>query len=164
MIIDSSVLIPLSRIGRLSLLKKFFKKVIITNEVYRETVKEPINKIGVSGIEQACGKWILIQKFKNKKAIKKIVELECIAPADASLILLAEELNESLLSNDYTLIKTARARGVDCWWLTTFILKIITNGMVSKSEGKQILLELIENGMRLSPIVYAIIIQRINDL
>ena len=73
-------------------------------------------------------------------------------------------LNDSLLSNDYILIKTARARGVDCWWLTTFILKIIAKGMISKSEGKQILLELIENGMRLSPMVYAIIIQRIDDI
>jgi predicted nucleic acid-binding protein len=164
MIVDSSVLIPLSRIGRLSLLKKYFKTVIITDEVYRETVKEPINKFGVSGIEQACGNWILIHKYKNNKAVKRIVELECIAPADASLILLAEELHDSLLSNDYILIKTARARGVECWWLTTFILKIIAHGTVSKSEGKQILLELIENGMRLSPQVYAVVTRRIDDI
>lgn len=164
MIIDSSVLIHLSRIGRLSLLNDFFKKVIISDEVYRETVKEATNQIGVSTIEQACGKWIIIQKFKNKKAINKLVDLECIAPADASLILLAEELNDSLLSNDYALIKIARARGLDCWWLTTFILKIIAKGIVNKSEGKQILLELIESGLRLSPQVYAVILNRIDEM
>ncbi len=164
MIIDSSVLIPLSRIGRLSLLKDFFGNVIISDEVYGETVTEATNKIGVSTIEQACGKWIKIQKFKDKRAIKKIVELECIAPADASIILLAEELNEPLLSNDHALIKIARARGVDCWWLTTFILKIIKKRDVSKSEGKKILFELITSGLRLSPQVYAVILKRIDDM
>ncbi|MEE9151695.1 MAG: hypothetical protein V3U20_07690 [Thermoplasmata archaeon] len=39
--------------------------------------------------------------------------LEGIEPADASLIILAEEMEESLLSNDYVLITVARARGVE---------------------------------------------------
>ena len=166
MIIDSSVLLPLSRVGRLSLLRDLFGKVIITDEVYQETVKEATGKIGVSAIEQACNvdKWIEIRSFKDKKMIKKLVELECIAPTDASLILLAEELNEPLLANDYVLIKLATARGVNCWWLTTFILKLISQEKKNGAEGKQILFELVENGMRLSPQVYAVIIRKIDEI
>ncbi len=164
MIVDSSVLIHLARIGRLSLLKDFFDNMVITGEVFRETVSEAKHRIGASAIEQACGKWIIVEKSKHKKALKKIVELEGIEPADASLLLLAEEMEESLLSNDYALIAVARARGVECWWLTTFILHIIAEGTVTKKKGKQILLELIESGMRLSSQVYASILRRIDGM
>ncbi len=139
MIVDSPVLIHLSRIGRLSLLNDFFGNVVITEDVHRECVKEARRRIGASAIEQACGKWIAVQKLKHKKAVSKIVELEGIEPADAALILLAEERGDSLLSNDYALIKVARARGVECWWLTTFILNVTAKGTVTRKEGKQIL-------------------------
>ena len=164
MIVDSSVLIHLSRIGKLSLLKDFFEKVVITEEVFRETVVEAKHRIGASAIEQACGKWIIVQKLKHKKALKKIVELEGIEPADASLIILAEELGDSLLSNDYVLIAVARARGVECWWLTTFILNMVAKKTLTKKKGKQILLELMESGLRLSPSVYASITRRLDKM
>ena len=166
MLVDSSVLIPLSRVGRLKLLKDMFGTVIITDEVYCETVKDAAGKIGVFSIEQAISieKWIEIGKFKDKHAIRKMVELEGITPADASIILMAEELNDPLMANDYVLIKIARARGVDCWWLTTFILKTIKQKIITGSEGKQILFELVENGLRLSPQVYAVITRKIDEM
>ena len=101
MIVDSSVLIHLSRIGKLSLLKDFFETVIIPEDVYRETVVAAKGKVGVSAIEQATQKWIVVQKLKDKKAINKVAKLEGIEPADASLIILAEEMGDSVLSNDY---------------------------------------------------------------
>ncbi len=164
MIVDSSVLIHLARIGRLSLLKDFFENVVITEDVYGETAERAGRSTGASAIEQACGKWIAVQKSKHKKAVGKMVELEGVESADASLILLAEEGGDLLLSNDHALIKVARARGVECWWLTTFILNITAKGTVAKEEGKQILLELIESGLRSSPQVYASIIRRIDGM
>ncbi|MEE9152380.1 MAG: hypothetical protein V3U20_11210 [Thermoplasmata archaeon] len=145
-------------------MKDFFEEVVITEDVYRETVKEAKRKIGASAIEQACGKWIDVGKLRHKKALNKIVELEGIERADASLILLAEERGDSLLSNDYALIRVARARGLECWWLTTFILNITVEGTVTKKDGKQILSELIESGLRLSPQVFASILRRIDGM
>jgi predicted nucleic acid-binding protein len=164
MIVDSSVLIHLSRIGRLSLLKNFFETVIITEDVFRETVVEAKGKVGVSAIEQAIGKWISVQKLKDKKAPKKIAGLEGITPADASLIVLAEEAKDSLLSNDYVLICVARARHVEAWWLTTFILNLVAKKTISKKKGKQVLLELMETGLRLSPSVYASVLDKIDRM
>ena len=164
MIVDSSVLIHLSRVGKLSLLKDFFETVIITANVYRETVVEAKGKAGVSAIEQATQKWIFVQKLKDKKAANKIAKLEGIEPADASLIVLAEEMGDSLLSNDYVLIMVARARGVEAWWLTTFILNMVAKKTVTKKKGKQILFELMESGLGLSPQVYASISRRIDEL
>lgn len=164
MIVDSSVLIHLSRIGRLTLLRKYFGEIVITEDVYRETVEEAKGRVGASTIAKAYGKWINVQKLKNKKLINRIIDLEGIEKTDASLILLAEERGEPLLSNDYALIKVARARGVECWWLTTFVLNALAKGTVKKKEGKEILLDLIESGLRLSPQVYASMLRRIDEM
>lgn len=157
---DSSVLIHLSRINKLSLLKKYFNKIIITQDVYDE-VK---SGIGASEIEKACKSWITIKKPKNSDEINNISKLENIEKADSSLIVLAEEKKEILLSNDYALIIIARSKGVECWWLTTFILRCLKKKIITKKEAKQILLELIDSGMRLSNEVYAAILREIDHL
>jgi predicted nucleic acid-binding protein len=161
MIVDSSILIHLSRIGRLELLKGF-GVIRITEDVHRETVKEQRGKPGTSSIKDACNSWIEICKVGDK--IREVAEQDGIEEADASLILLAEEKKDILISNDYFLIRAARGRGIECWWLTTLLLKAVEREIVEKEEAKQILLELIEGGMRLSVEVYAAILRRIDKL
>lgn len=160
MIVDSSVLIHLSRAGRLNLLKEF-GEIQITEEVYKETVEEQRGKIGASSIGEACGSWIKVSRPRGKG--KRLAEQEGIEEADASLILLAEENNDVLLSNDYVLIKVARSRGVEAWWLTTLLLKVLERKALKKEEAKQLLLDLIGGGMRLSVEVYAAILKRIEE-
>ena len=63
-VVDSSVLIHLSRIGKLSLLKTFFKKIIITPNIYEE-MKE--GTIGISEFEKALEDWIILNKPKIVK-------------------------------------------------------------------------------------------------
>lgn len=157
-VIDSSVLILLSRINKLPLLKKYFNKVIVTQDVYDE-VKVGI---GASEIEKACKIWIRIDKPKNLSEINNISKSENIEKADASIIVLAMEKREILLSNDYALIVSARAKGIECWWLTTFLLHCLNKSIITKKEAKQILFELIEAGMRLSNEVYTSILKEID--
>lgn len=158
-IVDSSVLIHLSRIGRLYLLKKFFKRIAITNDIYEEIKK---GKIGTSEIENAYREWIRILSPKNLNEATKISELEGIEKADASIILLAKENKEILLSNDYALIMVAKSKGIKCWWLTTFLLKSLKKRIIIKKEAKGILNELIDAGMRLDNAVYVAIINEID--
>jgi len=157
---DSSVLIHLSRINKLSLLKRYFGKITITDYVYDE-VK---TGIGASEIDKACKSWITIEKPKKSEEIGSTSKLEDIEEADASLILLANEKKEILLSNDYALIMVARSKGIECWWLTTFILRSLKKKIIAKKEARQILLELIDSGMRLSNEVYAAILREIDNL
>lgn len=159
-VVDSSVLIHLSRINKLSLLKKYFNNVIITQEIYDE-VK---TGIGASEIEKAYKSWIAIEKPKNSDEIDNTSKLEDINKADSSLIILAEEKKEILLSNDYALIIVARSKGIECWWPTTLILHCLKKKIITKKEANQILLELIESGMRLSNEVYAAILREIDNL
>ena len=159
-VVDSSVLIHLSRINKLSLLKKCFSKIMITQDIFDE-VK---TGIGSSEIEKSCKSWITIEKPKNSDEIDSTSKLEDIEKADASIIVLAGEKKEILLSNDYALIMVARSKGIECRWLTTFILRCLKKNIITKKEAKQILLDLIAAGIRLSNEVYAAILTEIDKL
>ena len=160
-VVDSSVLIHLSRIGKLTLLKRLFKNIRITNDVYEEI---KAGNIGVSEIEKACNNWIFLSQPKNFYEVNNISKLEGIEKADASIILLAEERQDILLSNDFALIMIARSKGIECWWLTTFLLRCLERKIMTKKEAKQIIFDLVQSGMRLSNDVYAAILKEIEDM
>ncbi|MEE9489448.1 MAG: hypothetical protein V3V91_03310 [Thermoplasmata archaeon] len=101
---------------------------------------------------------------KDKKVLDSIVGLEGIERADASLILMAEERGDALISNDLALIRVARSRGVESRWLTTLILRMTAKGKMSKEEAKAVLIELVETGLRLSPEVYTSVLGRIDEM
>ncbi len=159
-VVDSSVLILLSRIDRLSLLKRYFGKAAITPDIYDEIKKG----LGANEIEKACEEWIKIEKPNDSKDIENISKLEGIEKADASIIVLAKERQYILLSNDYALIMVARSKGIESWWLTTFLLRCLKKKIIAKNETKRILLNLIEAGMRLDNVVYAAILKEIDDI
>lgn len=92
---------------------------------------------------------------------KKISKLEGIEKQDASIILLAKEKQEILLSNDCALIIVARSKGIECWWLTTFLLHCLKKNLITKKQAKEILFELVESGMRLDNAVYSAILLEI---
>ena len=159
-IVDSSILIHLSRIGKLSLLKKFFEKIKITKYIYEEV---KVGKRGSSEIEKACKEWIILSKQRKFEEINDISRLEGIEKADASIILLAKEEKDILLSNDYALIIVARSKGIECWWLVTFLLRCLDKELITKEEAKQILFDLIEAGMRLHNAVFTAILKEIEN-
>src|SRR3989338_8831406 len=127
-VIDSSVLILLSRINKLSLIKDYFKKALITQEIYDEV------KVGIGAYEitNACKDWIKIENPKNSDEINSISKLEDLENADASIIVLANEKKKILLTNDYALVMSAMSKGIECWWLTTFILRCLQKKIVKK--------------------------------
>lgn len=161
MIVDSSILIHLARIGKLELLKDLLKKITITKDIYRETVIE--GKTGASEIEDACKDWIKVEEFKDVEKAKILAKLEDITEADASIILLAKEKKKKLLSNDYVLIKLARSKGIESWWLTTLLLKSVKEKRFNKEEAKDTLFDLIKSGMRISVEVYAKFLEKIEE-
>src|SRR3989344_6522089 len=131
-VVDSSVLIPLIRIGRLQLLERYFSNIIITKEIEGEIES---GKIGFNEIKKALTKWINIESPKSDDA-RQLSGSESISVADASIILLAEKNKDILLSNDYRLSIVAKGKGIEFWWLTFFILQCLKKGIVKKEEAK----------------------------
>jgi hypothetical protein len=93
-----------------------------------------------------------------------VASLEGIARADASVILLADVEDEVLLANDKGLIEVARSHGIECWWVTTLLLKCTKDGTVTAAEATEILYDLVDSGMNLHPKVYARVQQKLREL
>ncbi len=163
MLADSSVLIYLAKIGKLNLLQKF-GKIKISDDVYRKTVTEGEGKTGAGEIKDACKTWIEVVNLEDKVKVKAFAKVEGIEEGDASLIFLAKELGETIVSNDYALLMVARSRGIDNLWFTTLLLSAVKKKLISKNEGKKLLLSLVEVGMFLKPEVYASVLQKIDSM
>jgi predicted nucleic acid-binding protein len=157
--VDSSAIIPLIRIGKLSLLEKYFKKIKISREIYYELIS---GVIGVSEIEKGCKSWIIIYEKLNE--VEEISELDNIGLADASIILLAQKEKDIILSGDYMLINVAKSKGIECMWLTAFIIKCAKKKIINKIVAKEIMLDLIRVGMRLNNQVYSLILKKIEEI
>jgi len=164
MIVDSAILVYVSRIGKLHLLRRFFGKIKIHLPVYRETVEEREGRIGTATISGACNKWIEVVEFNKEKEAAHMARQEDIAKADAILILLCEREKEGLLINDAALVQVARSRGIECWWMTTLLLKSVAKGIITKSEAKNLLADLIHAGMRIRTEVYILVLDEIDRL
>lgn len=160
-IIDTSCLIYLIKINKLYLLKSLFSKVYIIEEVLAE-MESGVE--GITELKEQLNKWIFIEKQGNRRAILKLSKEESIEYTDASLILLAKQKKNILVSNDSTLIRVAKIKGIKCWWLTTCILEALKRKIIRKKEAKEILLSLIKNGMYLDNKVYAILLNEIDKL
>jgi predicted nucleic acid-binding protein len=157
-VVDSSVLIHLMRIGQLELLKKFFGKIKITKEILRELVQE--EKIRASEIKKSVSKWIIVKKVE----IIKIPEFEDIEKGDIELILLAEKEKDILLTNDLALITVAKTMGTETWWTTTFLIKLVKRKIINKKQAKEILFDLVQSGLRLKIEVYVAIEKEIDRI
>lgn len=157
--VDSSVLIHLMRIGKLSLLKNYFNKIFITKEVHSEILE---GNIGVSEFKTACNEWIIVCEIDKRKS-SQLGRQEGITQADASILLLAQQNKKILITNDYVLIRSGLSKNITCWWTTTFIINCLKKKKIRKEEAKKILLELINSGMRLNNVVYTHILKEIDD-
>lgn len=160
LVIDSCVLIHLARIGKLNILKAA-DACCTTENVYRETVIK--GQRASSLIAEAFEMWIEKKSVKQDDALS-IAKEKGVEVADATLILLAEQTNGILLTNDRALIFLARSRSVRCMWLTSLLLDLCKNQKLSKEETLQILYDLVQERLNIETSVYALLEKKIKEL
>ncbi len=96
---DSSVLIHLSKIGRLHLLKDFFGEVTIPGAVWREVVEEGKDQPGTIEVERAYREgWIKVLTPANSSLLP-LLKLD-LDDGEAEVIALALELRADLVLID----------------------------------------------------------------
>ncbi|MBI4174146.1 MAG: hypothetical protein HY517_00750 [Candidatus Aenigmarchaeota archaeon] len=137
-VVDSSVIIHLARIGKLNLLQACLKKIKISTSIEQEITKD---KTGADEIRACIGKWIEVKKIKFHAR-----ETGFLSAADIELIELAKKEKDFVLTNDEEIISSAKSRGVETMWLTTFLLLCLKKKLVDKKEAKQILYDLTRTG------------------
>ena len=158
-VVDSSALIPLSWVGRLDLITVVFEGVRTTEAVRDEVLTR--GKRGTAALEAFLED---VHVCEVPSEAETVAMLEGIAVADASVILVAEDGEEVLLANDKALIEVARSHGVECWWVTTLLLKCTKEGILASDEASGILYDLVDEGMNLHPKVYTQVQKRLDEL
>ncbi len=158
-VVDSSALIPLAWVGRLDLVSVSFDDVRTTEEVREEVLTE--GKRGTATLDEFLAD---VTVHETPDAADEVASMEGISVAGASVILLAAADEESLLANDKGLIEVARSHGVECWWVTTLLLRCTNEGELTADEGTDVLYDLVDEGMNLHPKVYAQVQKNLQEL
>lgn len=158
-VVDSSALVPFAWVGRLALLDTTFDAVHTTEEVRAVVLTE--GKRGTAALDEFFED---VTVHRTPPKAEDVARLEGVAVADASVILVAAENAEILLANDKGLLAVARTHGVECWWVTTVLLKCAKDGTVTATEATDVLYDLVDEGMNLHPNVYAQVQQKLRDI
>lgn len=153
MIADSTVLICLSKIQRLELLKRLYKKITIPPSVEKEVLID--GKEGYKSIYDAIKNgWI---KVTNPR---KIISLG-LGKGEEQAISLAVERKDSLILDDAFAIKATTALNINYIRTTTVIFTALKKKILTKKQALSCLNQLIENGYYISTKDYAILISKL---
>jgi len=160
---NATTLVYLAKLGKLNLLKDLFKEVLIPYEVYVEVVVKGKKDFALEAglIEEALKEgWIKKQKIKaEKKLLKFAFELD---KGETEVIQLARNSKADLVLIDDASARTiAESFGLNVKGTVFVLLKAYSKKLLSLKEAKELLNRLIFAGFRLSPELYAKILQEI---
>lgn len=158
-VVDSSALIPLAWVGRLDLVTSCFDEIGTTEDVRDEVLVE--GKRGTAALESFLEG---VTIHDSPPQAEDVARLEGIATTDASVILLADETETLLLANDRGLIEVVRTHNVDCWWVTTLLLKCVKEDILTTDEATDVLYDLVDEGMNLHPKIYTQVQKKLREL
>lgn len=145
-VLDSSAVIPLLKIGKLELIKKNFDSILVPDVVWKEVVEEG-KRIGasVAAFEKGKNNWFKVLPSPDKKECMELAKEEYLEEADAEVLLLAKQKKDILLTNDAALYACCISHAVDAWWLTTLLLASVKRKIISRDEAEMILFELVNS-------------------
>ena len=141
-VVDSSVIIPLLRIGKIEILFQCFERVVIPEVVWQEVV--------IQGKELGKTFSAIDENAKRFKIVKvedeKLPAIKGLQENDLRILATAKIQNDILLTNDATLYDVALSQNIKAWWLTGLVLYAVKIKKLSPEEGRSIVLELVNAG------------------
>ena len=136
-VVDSSVLICLVKIGRLEILKELFHAVLITESVYEEVViKGKLSgKSGISTIEKAIGsRWIQMvpTSSRQKHEASRYLDKWGIGLGEAESIALAKSRGLPVILDDKNARRLARIMAIQYAGTAALLLRALQQGIIDK--------------------------------
>lgn len=148
---DASPLINIAKAGKLYLLKELFGKVLIEEEVKRETIDKG-KEDGASDalvIENAVTDgWIEVEKIDEDKSFTGIHK------GESNSILLAKKHKCLVIIDEEDAREVARVMGLKVRGSLYVLKKSVEKGLISKDDAIRTLDEMIEDGFRISIKIY----------
>ncbi len=162
---NASPLMYLAKIGKLDLLKEFFKEIIVPKEVYEEIVVEGKKEgfLDAYVVERAVNeRWIKIEEVRIDK------ELERFAPeidsGEIAVITLARKIKPSLVLIDDASARTiAEGLGLNVKGTLYVLLKSLKKKLIEKKEIKDLINRLVRLGFRISSELYGEVLKEIDN-
>lgn len=93
---DATVLITLTRIGRLHLLRQAFQRLVIPEAVYEEVVVKGANRPGADEVKEAD--WIRVCAIRGRQRAEELRRF--LGKGESEAIVLAHEISASLVLLD----------------------------------------------------------------
>jgi len=150
---NSSPLIWLARIGRLTLLKILFRQVIVPKKVYEEAAlqKQSADAILISkAVEEG---WVKISEERTEEA-EALAGVSGIHSGEAEAILLAQKIGADLIVDEREASATAQMFEVRCIGTVAVLLLALARDQMTLQEFKESVDSLIASGFWLTVDVY----------
>ena len=141
---DATPLIRLSKIRKISYLKKLFEKIFIPKEIYEEVVArgKELNKKEVVLIEELIKEEFIIIKENSSK-----IKMPNLHAGELNALSLCNELKiRSLLIDDKEGYEAAELIGLNPLRTTALLLRLLDKKFIKFEEYKDSLLALSESG------------------
>ena len=144
---DAGPLIHLAQVGKLCLVRRLFKSVVVTARVKVEAFDEGV-RLGCVDAE-AVGKalsegWLRVEAVSERLAKRavRLAEGENVSVADAETLLLAKAKNAELLVDEKALSNLARMYGLKVWSTWTVLLESLGAGLIEVADVESAIDEL----------------------
>lgn len=156
---NSSPLIYLAKVNRLDLLKNLYKQIWIPETVINETVTQgKILKItDASLIEEAVGKWILVEKIKPETDLRYafLDGNDKIGLGEKQALKLCRQLKANVfIADDKEARRVAKLLRITTIGTCGILLQARKKGLTSNHEARQILNDLVQAKFRIETTLY----------
>lgn len=159
-VVNTSPLIVLGKIGHISLLKKCFKKVLIPKAVYQELTEKPDSPETIA-LENAINeKWITI----NETEINSSLDTKNIGKGEKEAISLAKKLNLPIIIDDDSAKTYASIIEVEAHGTLYVLIKSYVKKHISKEKTKTLLESMIKKGFYISTELYFEFLNMLNSI
>ena len=146
---DATPLIHLARTRWLSVLPRLYRKVVVPPSVWREILEPGTRHVETHPLEEASRAWLGVHKMpaKARRASTAYRKGVALGEGEADAIALAETLGTSVLLDDRVAVRFARLRGLETRWTTSVILEAHGEGILSVTEARTAIEDLVHAGL-----------------
>lgn len=156
---NSTVLIGLSKIGKLDILRLLFTEIYIPEEVYYEVVIKGKRKIGSEEISVA--NWIHRREIKDKEGLEMLARH--INKGEAGVLILGKELKADLLIIDEDKARdSASSAGFEVIGLVGLL--VLSKKLKLITKVKPLLDELVNKSFYLDDTIYKVGLEKAGEL